>query len=413
MKKAALLFILCAVLCTSVFADEAMPQFAIPTAAGNGMGGTHVAYTDNVFALLVNPAAIMRVEQRSFFALSPTLLSPQSTFGLLGPMMDAAGGDMDALGDAADILSKQKGKIPLGFDLREFPLSIAWVADGFGFGLWNRVFVNPNIIGTNVEINAYADVILPVGFAFKILDTDAHSVDAGITVKPFVRVLFSEKMKIMEMMDDDFDLADSLSVPLIAGAGFDLGFLYRWNIGLSAGLTLDDIVTRGGPITDLAGGNANATYYVPFSMNLGLAYDFKIGRFWTSAPRFFADMGIAFTFDWRNVTNVFQQDDYQKRNAALDIGMGLQITLFNILNLRLGMSEMLPAVGLGADFGPIEIDLAYYGKELGLEPGQLSAAAVDLTFAVRPGAKKRNWPWTRRSLVGLFTHSEKEQNTDD
>ena len=71
-----------------------MPRFEIPTARSNSMGGHHVAYTDNVFSLLVNPAAMMRVQQKSFFALSPTLLSPQATFDLTGAFIDAAGGDI-------------------------------------------------------------------------------------------------------------------------------------------------------------------------------------------------------------------------------------------------------------------------------------------------------------------------------
>ena len=143
MKKRAILFILCAAafFTAAAFADDAvaMPRLTIPTTQDNGMGGSHVAYTDNVFSLFVNPAAMMRVEQRSFFALSPTLFSPQSTFSMIDAFKGIiADGDIGALGDAADILNMQNGKIALGFDLREFPLSIAWVADGFGFGLWDR-----------------------------------------------------------------------------------------------------------------------------------------------------------------------------------------------------------------------------------------------------------------------------------
>jgi hypothetical protein len=407
MKKA-LIFFLCAMMCAAVvFAeDKAMPQLAIPTARSNGMGGSHVAYTDNVFALLVNPAAILRVEQRSFFSLSPSLLNPESTFGLLSTIPNAAGGDMGALGDAADILSKKKGRVSLGFDLREFPLSIAWVADGFGFGLWDRIFVNPNIIGTNIEVNIYADVMLPISFAFKILDTYSHDVDAGITVKPFVRVRGYEKTSIMNLMDKTDETFDNMSVPVLAGAGFDLGFLYRWDLGLSAGLTFKDIVTRGAVVTDILGNDTGASYYVPFTMNLGAAYDFKIGRFWTTAPGILANVGITAAIDWRDMINAFQQDDYRRRNAALDLGIGLQFSLYDIFMLRFGMNELLPSFGIGFDLGAIEFDLAYYGKELGLEPGQLSAAAVDLTFSIRPGAKKRDWPWARRSLVGLITGSD-------
>ena len=389
--------------------DRAMPRFDIPTARSSGMGGAHAAYTDNVFALIVNPAALMRTQQVSVFALTPMMLNPEATFGLIPPLMNVMGGDgLSSLGEAANILSKQQGKVSLGYDMREFPLSVAWAANGFGFGLWNRIFVNANIIGTHIEIHSYADLFLPVGFAFKILDTSAHTVDAGITVKPFVRGLISQKLNIMDMIDSSSDILDDFSIPIIAGAGFDLGFMYRWDAGLRAGLTFADIVTRGGVVTSFMGRDTNS-YYVPFSMNLGLAYDFKIGTFWTGAPSLLANTGITFAFDWRDITNAFQQDDYTRRNAALDIGVGLQICVLDMFSVRMGMNEMLPAFGIGVDLGAFEFDAAYYGKELGKEPGQLSAAALEFTIAVRPDAKKRDWPWTRGSLVGLISGSEKAE----
>jgi hypothetical protein len=407
MKKQKAFFVCCMFvgLNTGIFAEDvAMPRVTVPTAQSSGMGGPHVAYTDNVFSLLINPAAMMRTEQRSFFAISPTLYSPQSTFGLIDTIESmVSGGGTSALGKAANIFSKQKGKINLGFALQEFPFSIAWVADGFGFGLWNRLFVNPAIIGTHLSFDVYGDVMLPVGFAFKILDTEAHSLDAGVTLKPFVRIRASEKLNLMDLMNNEADILSDFSVPLIMGAGFDLGFLYRWNTGFRAGITLDDIISRGTVAGMLAGTNSgNNSYYVPFSMNLGLAYDFKFGQIWEAAPDFLARSGLTVAFDWRDFTNLFQQDDYTKRNAALDMGMGLQLSFIDMIKLRMGINEMLPAFGLGFDFGPIEIDAAYYGKEFGLEPGQLSTAALDLTLAIRPGAQKRTWPWTRNSLVGLF-----------
>jgi hypothetical protein len=400
---------------TAAFAQTAMPRFEIPTARSNGMGGTHVAYTDNVFSLLVNPAAMMRVRQRSFFALSPVLFNPQTTFGLIGPITDATSGSMSALGDAADILSEQKGKISTGFDLSEFPLSIAWVADGFGFGLWDRVFINPNIVGTNIVMNAYADVILPVSFAFRILRTGTHDVDAGITVKPFARALVSETLRIIDLADN-FDM-DSLSAPLIAGVGFDLGFLYRWDLGLSAGLTFSDIYTGGSAVTNFLGESSDA-YIVPFSLNWGVAYDFKLGDFWEFDSSFLSRLGFTFAFDWRNFNNVFVQNNYLVRNSALDIGMGLKVTMWDILHLRIGMNECLPSFGIGVDAGSFEIDIAYYGREFGLEPGHMPAAALELTVAFRPKAKERDWPWARRSLVSLITGQEdfsppEETNADN
>ena len=407
MKKTLVVCMIFAAFAGGIFAEDMeMPRLEVSTARANGMGGGHVAYTDNVFALLVNPAALMRVRQRSFFAISPTLLSPESTVSLINPFLNMMS-DMGAIGDAADIIQKKNGKIPLGADIREFPLSIAWAADGFGFGLWNRTFMNPNINGEWLDINVYADVMLPVGFGFRILDAESHSVDAGLTIKPFIRVMGHAKEKITALMDEERaeEFFNGITFPVIAGAGLDLGFLYRWDMGLSAGLTFNDILTRGSVVYNIQGKDDNS-YYVPFAMNMGVAYDFKLGQFWISAPGFLSKLGFTFMFDWHNVFNVFQQDDYAKRNALLDLSAGIQISMFDMFMLRAGMNEMLPAFGIGFDLGPFQLDAAYYGKELGKEPGQLSAAALDLTIAIRPGAQKRNWPWARRSLVGLIAKNE-------
>jgi len=409
MKKT-ILFCLILVCVFTAFAENIkMPPFSVPTARSNGMGGTHTAYTDNVFALLVNPAAIMRVRQKSFFVFSSALLSPQSTFGLIKPIQNAISGDVGTLGDAADVISKRgDGNVPLGFDLRELPLSIAWVADGFGFGVWSRVFVNPNIIGTYVDLNVYGDVILPVGIAVKILETDSHAIDMGFTVKPFARVLVQERMNITDLMEDDNDIVNSFSVPLLAGVGFDLGLMYRWDIGLSAGFTIKDIASWGKAVAVIKGDKDNNNYYVPLTFNLGVAYDFKIGHFWTSAPRFLANTGFTLAFDWHDIGNAFYQDDYlNHRNVLLDISAGIQFSFNDKYMLRFGMNEMLPAVGFGVNLGPMEIDLAYYGKEFGYEPGMLSVPVLDLTIAFRPKAKPRNWPWAKRSIVGAITRSDK------
>jgi hypothetical protein len=72
-----------------------------------------------------------------------------------------------------------------------------------------------------------------------------------------------------------------------------------------------------------------------------------------------------------------------------------------MLKVRLGMSDSLLSIGAGVDLGTFEISLAYYGKELGLEPGQNPVAALDLTIAFRPEAKKRVWPWARNPIVRL------------
>jgi hypothetical protein len=112
-------------------------------------------------------------------------------------------------------------------------------------------------------------------------------------------------------------------------------------------------------------------------------------------------LGLVVAADWRDVFS--DPNDYQKRNPALNLGLGAQLSLLSMFKFRVGISDALPSIGIGVDLGVFEISLAYYGKELGLDPGINPVAALDLTIAFHPEAKKRVWPWAQRSIVGMFT----------
>ncbi|MCL2380922.1 MAG: hypothetical protein FWC64_04935 [Treponema sp.] len=395
MKKKTSFTIFCMALFTALTAAPVsaeripMPSITVPTAASSGFGGPHVAFTDNVFSLLVNPAAMMHVQQRSFFALSASLLNPQTTFSIASGVRDALRDASSAsILDVVDVLSEQNGRIALGLELREIPLSIAWVANGFGFGLWNRSFVQVEVIGDYHRATVYSDIMLPVGFAFSVLDWGwgQHTLDAGFTVKPFARFMVRERGFITDMLDNsDMEFV----APVILGGGLDAGLLYRWAGGLQAGLTFTDIFSRATVAANLADTDDSSRYYVPFAVNAGVSYCFEM----------FGFARITLAANWRDIGNVFNQNDYlNNRNYLLDFGAGMQLSLFDMLFFRMGMNEMLPAVGFGFTFGALNIDLAYYGRELGYEPGQLSAAAVDLSITIRPGARKRSWAWTEGSI---------------
>jgi hypothetical protein len=384
-----------AVLVFPVFAEKlAMPGLTMPTAAASGFGGHHVAYTDNVFSLLVNPAAIMRTNQNSIFSVSASVFSPQFTFGLIDPAMKMIKGNTDALKDMTQTLSDKEGRVVLGLSLNEFPLSIASVSNGFGFGLWNRTYANIIIDGTRVITEVYEDIMLPIGLAFKIFDFGSMTLDAGVTIKPFARAMGFANEEITNLFGsgatDDF--IKRLNVPVIVGGGLDAGLMYRWG-GLSAGLAFNDIFSLGCVVHNIAGTDNNE-YYVPFTMNFGLAYDLKLLGF----------LGITVAADWHDVFNIFNQNNYLgSRNFVLDFSVGAQLSLFNFLYVRVGVNEMLPAAGVGVHLGMVKIDLAYYGREFGYEPGQYSTAVLELSVSIRPEAKKADWPWARRSIVGLIT----------
>ena len=393
-KKTFLALILAMLLAASAFAEMVrMSPLSMPSAASNGFGGSHVAYTDNVFSLLVNPAAMMRTRQKSFFTLAPSFYSPQSMLEIGSSIMDmVSSGNFDGIGELAETFSRNNGRMALGLELREFPFSIAWVADGFGFGLWNRSFARLEIVGNSVRAVVYSDFMLPVGFAFRVLDTGRHSIDAGFTLKPFVRIRAEEQEFITDLLDSE-DYEFDTPIPVIAGGSFDIGLLYRRAGGFQAGLTFTDIHARGTVVANLTGTEDTRGYYIPFAVNAGVA----------QCIRFTKNIVFTAAADWRDMGNIFNQDDYlNARNFLLDFGLGVQLAFFDVFFVRIGMNELLPAAGFGIHLGAVKIDVAYYGREFGYEPQMLPAAALDLSISIRPRARERNWIWTRASALGLL-----------
>ena len=405
--KRTILVLLVILLVSPVFAERvAMPAVTMPSAASNAMGGHHVAYTDNVFSLLVNPGALVRTQQRSFFTIAPSLYSPQLTsdlantisemFGSMGDDDDSSG-MIELIGNMMDTLKERDGKFALGFELRELPLlSFASVRNGFGFAFWQNLSISANFNGLYFESQVYADAMLPIGFGFRIFDYNGHSVDGGITVTPFVRTMMHLGPTSVFNLESELEtFIDEAIIPVIAGGTFGIGFMYRWDKGLRAGMTFNNIYSLGKVVTNLSDNEPDSypDYYIPFSMDIGVAYEFKLGRLF--------DFAVAAT--WNDFFNLFNQKDYlNNRNAMLDLGIGFQVKIINIFNIRFGMNEMLPAAGIGFDLGPVMIDLSYYGREFGSEPGVLPVAVVDLSIAIRPEAKPTVRPWNRRTLVGRF-----------
>jgi hypothetical protein len=390
MKKiTALLF---ALVCVSAAAfGEDMAPLTVGSTRNAARGGPHVAYTDDVYALFVNPAALQKANQWSFFELSPALVGP--LFDIFNIVNSDDPGN--ALGEFASV---QKGRVPLGLELRG-PLSFAYTANGLGFGIWDRIFVDTRIRGIDIEATVMADVILNYGMSFRLLDISYHQLDAGFVVKPFVRGLAYKEMSGLDLIEDSNVLLEDFTVPIIMGAGFDLGFMYRFYDDLAFGLTVADVFTGGAAVGSAIGSTPDTFYRVPTSLNLGLAYTLKLGNVWKDAPSLLRSSYGAFMFDWRNLTDAFYAaDDYTKRNPSLNLGLGLEFGFFDFVKIRMGLNEMLPAFGIGLEPGPFQFNFAMYGKELGNEPGRFSTYVYDFSIAIRPGAKKRQWPWTRRAL---------------
>jgi hypothetical protein len=393
MKKIAVLFLLCGVLVAS-FAEDMAP-LEMPSARSLGMGGTHVAYTDDIYALFVNPAALQRANQGSGFEISPDFIGP------LFDLIDlAAASGSDFTGVLEDFAKDLGGKVPIVFDVRG-PLSLGYTANGLGFGIWDRVHGEGKVVGTYIDASLLADLILNFGMSFNILSMGNHEVEAGFVVKPFLRAKAGLDLTALDIFAGGFDsIMEEFNVPLIVGAGFDLGFMYRFHRDLAVGLTIDDVFTGGGRVATLYGDDDGvSSYRVPATLNMGVAY--------TLQP--IPWLGLAFMLDYRDVTNLFFIDDYTKKNPILNLAFGTEVSIYQFFKLRFGLNEMLPAVGIGFEAGAFHFDAAMYGKELSNEPGGFSTYGLTLLISVRPETKERLRPWSRpilNSILGMEAPAE-------
>jgi hypothetical protein len=358
------------------------------------MGGPHVAYTNDIYALFVNPAAMQWVNQSSILEVSSAFIGPLDKLAKSGSsIMDAMKGDdsgsnSNPFGSLSGIIDG--GKLPIGMDIRG-PLSAGYIANGLGFGLFSRVFVDARIIGTDIDATGYVDMMVPFGMSFNVLRLQDHELAAGFVLKPFVRAITDTELSALDFVSGG-DV--SIAVPLLAGLGSDLGLLYRFKRDLAAGLTLGDLYTFGAKMGDIAGTSTDEVYRVPLSLNLGAAYTFRLANFWEAAPRALQSAYVAAMVDWRSMNNIFTWNDRLHRNPILDLGMGAEFGFFNFLKFRVGLRDMLPMIGLGLEPRVFKFNVALYGKELGNEPGINSTMALDISMALRLETKKRNWPWS-------------------
>ncbi|MCF7951454.1 MAG: hypothetical protein K9L57_07460, partial [Spirochaetaceae bacterium] len=56
-------------------------------------------------------------------------------------------------------------------------------------------------------------------------------------------------------------------------------------------------------------------------------------------------------------------------NPILHLGLGAEITVLEILDVRMGLSQGLPAAGIGLDLHYFRLNASMFGTERSTEPG--------------------------------------------
>jgi hypothetical protein len=350
--------------------------FSWTTTRWLGTGGPHIAMADDYSSLFFNPAGLKDAKQLSVLEINVGAYGP--IFELLGIVvgndkLDIDFGDPATIGALANrlgtIAGKWDGKIPLGLDVRG-PLAFAFVKNGFGIGVFDRVYMDSKIVGTTLKANLNADVILNGGYAGRLLNTDLLTLDLGGVLEIGARGAFPLNVGVSNLLGggDLSNIIDFDKLTIKAGFSLDLGARLVLFKSLAVGLSVNDLISYG--VQAYPELDWDKSYSIAPTINLGVSYTFapaalkKIVNFSAMA-------------DYRDIVNLFNSK-YNTRNPWLNLGIGVEAEFFNFLNIRVGMSDLLPSLGIGFDCKVLQIETAIYGKELGNDPGQLSTYAVDV-----------------------------------
>lgn len=370
-------FFACAIASLSfghLFAIEVAP-FTIPSARLAGMGGTHVALTDDFSTLFTNPAGLAGVKKE----LSIAELTV-SFYGPLFKILDLAGGDSESF-DLSEIVGDNGAYT--GFDVSG-PLSLGWVGKGLGFGFFNKSAMDGVATGSGVRASMGEEFLVVGGYAFRFEPRSGHIVDAGFLGKGFLRGMVELESSLLSVTDLFSDnLAEERPFARTMGVGLDLGVRYEYDRAVVVGLVWRDVYSPA-VIAEYASAadffsredavDSNSRGKIEPTLDIGVAYYPRFERL----ERYVTD--LVFLLDYRDLFDLFA---LIPRHPILNFALGTEVVILDGLSLRLGIAEALPSVGFGLDFKLARFDFAMRGVELGLDPGVNPALAMDMGLLFR------------------------------
>ncbi len=379
MRKSSAIFLALVLLAAS--AGPLSAQLAIdtavtlPAARTAAIGGVHVALADDLTSLFSNPAG--------FTSVVPELRLAELTVGLAGPVFSladfilqvAGGADPAALASSSSVQSLF-GSLYASGSLNG-PLAIGYVGNGLGLGVFNTsrlTVTSVGILGT-AGVEMKEDLLFAGGYAFSIpLPKASQSTLAiGFMIKSFVEggIGFSEStlgvISLLSSPDPAVLLAQPFSVEL--GAGLDAGIRYSWADVISVGIVGRNIPTftvrnsyssfnsflgQASPVTSLG--------YVPVDLAAGVMLSPRLGLL----DRYITHLKIL--LDYGDILDFWLHPDTAD-NWILHVGVGVELTILEILSFRGGFSQGYFSAGLGLDLAFCRLDVAMFGQELSAEPG--------------------------------------------
>ncbi|MDR0539458.1 MAG: hypothetical protein LBG74_02990 [Spirochaetaceae bacterium] len=354
------------------FTEMAQP-FEMPSSRAYGGGGYHAAFADDLSALFANPAALSSIPGQISIA-ELTL----SACGL--SMVEMFADYFFQTGDKTyltELQQSQKNAIDLGG-----PLGLALAYKGFGFGAYN--VVRSNITWTDETIRRprpefSTEFIILAGYGLTMFDTGTARGEIGLSLKFLYRTIQASLASLQGVQYFIETLNDHMMETQI-GFGADAGMRFEFGT-FSVGLVIHDPYS---PI--FADHYKNKKSYengtVLESATLTVQPRLAMGIAWCPPPPFWRHINTDFTLtrDYRDILSVL---DATARDPLLELSAGFEVTLKKTFSFRAGFFEMLPAAGLGINFGLFKLDASIFMLESGLVVWEAPSLAFSISFLWR------------------------------
>ncbi len=362
----------------------------VPAPRTAAIGGVHAAQADDTTTLFSNPAGFRSVE--------PEFKAAELAFGVSGPVFTVSSivfegfqSDIDEVLTSPDVNNLLQS-LYAGFSLIG-PLSFAYVGEGLGFGVTASNGVLVEGTGASVlDFGIYQRMLISGGYAARIPlpESVPGELDAGFLFKGFITGRSGFETGILDLpdtlggigpgtvLDEPFDL--------ITGVGIDVGTRYAPNPVWAFGLTVQNLVAPA-VVNEYSSLRAFLENEQPVSRpNARIPQNLSVGVEYTpplspGVRRHVSEWKLY--FDYRDIIDFWTAPETSE-NILLKFSLGSELTMLQVLAIRLGFARGLPAAGFGLDFRRVTFSAAMFGTELTTEPGFKSVynLLIGVTFTL-------------------------------
>lgn len=339
-----------------------------------GLGGPYTALEAGFDTLSTNPAALAYVSK----AWSVSRIAASVS----GPIFDLPSiFKSDDIADSMLDLVAENNGLYFGADITG-PLAFGKVDRNFGFGIFNRTITFADVPSLSYARLLVGEEFLMVGgYGISVFQKEQHDISIGLQLKGFFQIFVTQSGSALTVINTITE-ADIYNLPSILSTGFgiDAGAMYRYGDRFTAGIVCKDLFTPvfsnhyDGISNFLSGSSSSDTQYNRLSpdLSVGVTYTIPLPDRWTTITNW------KVLFDYRDML-CFLDPIY--RNPILNVAIGTEIILLDVVSLRIGIHETYLATGIGLDASICTIDLAMYGSELGIEPGEQPVFNIALSLA--------------------------------